>query len=275
MTITLLVTGATGTVGSQVLRALAERNDVTVRAPGRDELDFTRPETFAPALRGVDRVFLLAPAMADQVGASARFLDACRTAGVAHVVKLSALGCDDEPTIAFGRAHRDVEQLLAASGMAWTCLRPNNFMDNFLGARHGAFAPDADGTIALPWGDAACSFIAAADIGAVTARVLAEAGHAGRVYELTGGEALGLAAIAGILSEASGRAIRYVDTPEPAVRARLLAAHMPPPMVAGVLELHALGKAGRAAKVTPTVAALLGRPPTTFAAFARAQWSTR
>src|SRR6516162_6076950 len=138
MTKTLLITGATGTVGSELIRALADRSDVQVRAAVRAlpgnlaseratpvELDFARPDTFAPALRGVDRLFLLAPSIPDPVGTSARFVEAARAAGVSHVVKLSALGCDEEPSIAFGRMHLAIERQLAASGIAWTSLRPN------------------------------------------------------------------------------------------------------------------------------------------------------
>jgi uncharacterized protein YbjT (DUF2867 family) len=278
---TILVTGATGTIGSKLVAALAVRDHVSVRAGMRDparhgaprvtpvECDFERPDTFAGALRGADKLFLLAPGIRDQIGASARLIEAAAAAGVRHVVKLSAMRCDDEPSIAFGRAHREVERLLARTAMAWTFLRPNNFMDNFLGVRHDAFAPDRDGTIALPWGDAACSFVASADIAAVAARVLTEDGHTGRVYELTGPEALSITQVAAGITQASGRAIRYIDTPEPAVHARLLAARMPPPVADAVLELHALGKAGRAARVTHHVAALTGRLATTFAAFAR------
>ena len=287
---TILVTGSTGTIGAKLVRALASRPDVQVRAAVRSvaasvasattyELDFTRAETFAPALRGVDKVFLLAPSIADPVGTSARFIEAAREAGVTHIVKLSALGCDDEPPVAFGSMHLAIERLLAASGVAWTSLRPNNFMDNFLGERHAAFAPRPDGTIALPWGNAACSYIAATDIAEVAAHVLCDRGdHAGRAYDLTGPDALRLDEVAAQLTAVSGRTFRYIDTPEEAVRAGLIAAHLPPPVVAGVLELHALGKAGRTARISSAVPDLLGRVATSFAAFANqhaASWRTR
>jgi len=292
MTTTILVTGATGTVGRELVRALADRPEIEIRGavralPGKlasaratpVELDFARPDPFAAALRGVTKVFLLAPSMADPVGALARFIDGARAAGVSHVVQLSGLGCDEEPAIAFGRMHVAIERALAASGIAWTSLRPNNFMDNFLGERHGVFAPTPDGTIALPWGNAACSFIAAADIAAVAAHVLCDAAsHAGRAYDLTGPAALRLDEVAALMTEASGRTFRYVDTPEHAVRATLLAAHMPPPVVAGVLELHAIGKAGRTARASSALADLLGRPAISFARFARdhaSTWRTR
>lgn len=282
---TILVTGATGTVGSKVVALLARREGVTVRAAARSrskaeelerasvvpvELDYEMPDLVARALEGASSVFFLAPSLPDQVGASARFFDLARAAGVKHVVKLSAFQCDVEPTIAFGRAHRDAERLLASSGLAWTALRPNNFMDNFLGVRHGVFAPDAHGEIALPWGDGACSFIAAEDIAAAAACVLTSEGHAGKAYELTGPEALRLGQVADLLASASGRRIRYVDVPDDVTRRKMLDARMPPQMADGVMELHVMGKTGRSALVTSAVEDLTGRPARTFADFARA-----
>jgi uncharacterized protein YbjT (DUF2867 family) len=276
---TIMVTGATGTIGSRVVRELAGYPDVVVRAATRGgpvAFDFHDRRLMASALAGVDVAFLLVPNLPDQVAASTAFVELAEAAGVRRVVKLSALRCDEEPTIAFGRAHRDVERVLAASKLAWTNLRPNNFMDNFLGDRHGSFAPDRDGAIALPFGAASCSFVAAADIAAVAARVLVDDRHAGATYDLTGPAALRLDEAAVAIAAATGRAIRYVDTPEPAVRARLAASRMPPPVVDAVMELYALGKAGRGALVTSTVADLLGRPAATFSEFARehaASWS--
>jgi uncharacterized protein YbjT (DUF2867 family) len=290
---TILVTGATGTVGSKVVRELAGREGALVRAAVRSasaadevrraratpvEMDFARDALVSAAVEGVDAVFLVTPSLPDPLAACARFLELAKAAGVRRVVKLSALECDREPTIAFGRAHRDVERLIARSGLAWTFLRPNNFMENFLGLRHSAFAPNARGEIRLPWGDAACSFIAADDIAAVASAVLARDGHEGKTYELTGPEALRLEEIAGALGEATGRTFRYVDVPEDEARQALVAMRLPPPMVEGVLELHALGKAGRAAIVTRTVPELTGRAALTFPVFARAHaatWSGR
>ncbi len=277
---TILVTGATGTVGSKVVKELA-RHDVIVRAAVRKvttearaavvpvEFDYEKNDTMSSALRGVDTAFLLAPSIRDQVGASARFIELAKAVGVKRIVKLSALGCDEEPTISFGRAHRDVERLLGSSGMEWTALRPNNFMDNFLGDRHGTFAPNQSGEIALPWGSAACSFIAADDIARVAAVVLATGGHHDERYDLTGPAAVSLAQAAEVIASVARRPIRYVDTPEADVRQRMLALHMPPPMVEAVLELHALGRAGRAAVVTKTVEEITGHPARSFSEFAK------
>jgi uncharacterized protein YbjT (DUF2867 family) len=207
----------------------------------------------------------------NQVEMCNRFVDQAKQAGVKHIVKLSAFGCDMEPGILLGRAHRAVEKYVEASGLAWTFLRPNNFMQNFIHFH----APDKQGNIYLPWGNGAVSFIAAEDIGAVAARALSSEGHAKKAYTLTGPEALTVAEAAETLSQATGRTIKYVDVPEEAARKAMLDMGMPKGAVDGLMELHAIDKAGYAATVTTTVRDVTGRPAKTFKEFARenaAKW---
>jgi uncharacterized protein YbjT (DUF2867 family) len=292
MKTTVLVTGATGTIGSKVLKALASMPtaDVHVRAAARSaaksslssvpraanvtpvDFDFDDVEKMKAALAGVERAFLLPPSVDDQVLVTSRFVDLAKAAGVKHIVKLSAFGCEVEPGIRLGRAHREVEKHVEASGMAWTFLRPNNFMENFI----NYYPPDAEGNIYLPWGAGACSFIAAEDVGAAAAHALTEDGHAGKAYTLTGPEALTVSKVAEILSAATGRAIQYVDVTEEAARTAMLGAKMPAERVTAMMELHAIDKAGYAAVVTSAVKEILGHPAKPFAAFARehaARWS--
>lgn len=277
---TVLVTGASGTIGSATVRALATRGDVRVKAglhdlskapqmtgPGVEPvaLDWARPEAWASALEGVDKVFLLTPVSNHAHEQASAFVDAARTAGVTHIVRLSAMGADQEPGIQLGRWHRIVERCLAASGIAWTILRPTGFMQNFIN-----YSPPApDGNIYLPYGQGTNAYVDATDVGAVAALALAEAGHAGKVYALTGPELLSVAEVAEAMSRATGRQIRYVDVPEEAARQAMLGAGLPEWMVSAFLELHAVGKAGYAAVRTPDVQQVLGRPPRTFAEFAR------
>ena len=166
-----------------------------------------------------------------------------------------------------------MEKHIEASGLAWTFLRPNNYMENFLSFHR----PDAQGNIYLPWGSGACSFVAPTDVGAVAAVTLTTDGHAGKAYTLTGPEALTIGDAARILSDATGRAIRYVDVPESAAREAMLGMKMPESMVSALMELHAIDKAGYAAAVTPAVRDVLERPPTSFTDFvrelSRARWA--
>lgn len=275
--ITVLVTGVTGTIGSQVLAALADK-DVKVRAAVRSPekfsgpknatpvaFEYEKPETVRAAVQGVDKIFLVMPFVPNQEELSATVIDAAKAAGVKHIVKLSAFGCELEPGIQLGRWHRAVEKRIEASGIPYTFLRPNNFMENFI----NYYPPTPDGKIYLPLGEGAVSWIAARDIGEVAARVLLSEGHENKAYTLTGPEALTVAQVAKHLSEASGRTIEYVDVPEEAARQSMLNAGMPEWAVNAMAELNAIDKAGYAASVDPSLGELLGRAPTTFAEFAK------
>ncbi len=277
---TILVTGATGTVATEVLAALEGKAGVTVLAGVRSaakggalrraniapiDFDYEKPETVSAALKGVDKVFLLTPFVQGAVGYGKALVDEAKAAGVKHIVKLSAFGSEMEPGIQLGRWHREVEKHLEASGLAYTFLRPNNFMENFL----NYYPPGADGNIYLPWGEGACSFIAGEDIGRVAAAALTDAGHENQAYTLTGPTALTIGDATKVMSEVSGRAVRYVDVPEAAAKKAMLDMGMPEWMVDGMMELHAIDKAGYAAVVTDTVKAVTGQSPLSFPAFAQ------
>ena len=280
MPTTILVTGATGTIGSQVVSALKGRNDVTVRAAVRSaakaealkggnvtpvDFEFTRPELLQKAVEGVDRIFLVTPFSEDQVDLAARLVDAATVAGVKHIVKLSAMGADMLSGIQLGRWHRTIERYIAGSGMAYTFVRPNNFFENFI----NYYGPGKDGNIYLPWGQGACSFIAGADVAAVAAAALTSAGHENQAYALTGPEAFTIGQAAAAIGEATGRKVQYVDVPEAAAHKGMSDAGMPSWMVDGMMELHAINKAGYAAQVTDAVQKVTGRAPMGFAQFAR------
>lgn len=282
---TILVTGATGTIGSQVVAELARDSAVTVRAGVRDakkasslpngaaavDFDYARPDTLAAACSGADKVFLLTPLAEDQVELGQRLVEAAKSAGVKHIVKLSALGADIEPGIQLGRWHRAVEKAIEASGMAWTFLRPNNFMENFV----NFYPPDREGAIYLPWGEGAVSFVDGRDVARCAAAALAGDGHEGKAYTPTGPAAFTVAEAAATIAKVTGRAIKYVDVPEDAAKRAMLDMQIPPWMVDALMELHAVDKAGYAAVVTEDVKKLTGKAPRSFEDFARdnaAKW---
>ncbi|MFY0563571.1 SDR family oxidoreductase [Archangium lansingense] len=280
MATTILVTGATGTIGSQVVSALKGRNDVTVRAAVRSaakaealkggnvtpvDFEYTKPELIQKAVAGVEKLFLVTPFTPDQVDLGARLVDFAKAAGVKHIVKLSAMGADFEPGIQLGRWHRTLERYIAGSGLTYTFLRPNNFMENFI----NFYPPGKDGNIYLPWGQGACSFIAGSDIAAVAVAALTSNAHENKAYNLTGPEAFTIGQAAATISEVSGKKASYVDVPEAAAQKAMLDLGMPAGVVDAMMELHAIDKAGYAGEVTDAVKKITGRAPMTFASFAR------
>lgn len=277
----ILLTGATGTTGSEIVRELAAAGAKQVRALVRNaekaafirgagfevvEGDFDRPETLGAALAGVERALLLTAPDPRTVEHQRAFIEAAKRAGTRHVVKLSAIGADANAPDGFTRWHGQAEDLLKASGLAWTMLRPNTFMQNLLGQ---ARAIADGGVIYQPAGDARASFVDARDIAAVAARALVEEGHEGKSYDVTGPEALSYGEVAEKLSAATGRPVRYVSITPDEFRAGALAAGLPEWLADALGVLNENFAAGKWSQVTNVVREVGGREPTTFDRFAR------
>jgi len=278
MSKSVLVTGATGTIGRDVAKRLSQRG-VSVRAGVRDRakarkqfgsdialapFDFENEKTFSEALEGMEKIFLLPPLLPNQLELMNAFVDAAKRAGVRHIVKLSAIGVDDDTRPTAVKWHAANEQHIRESGLAFTFLRPNSFMQNFI-----TYFPPRNGAIHLPWGNGTASFVDTRDIASVVANVLTSDGHQGKIYTLTGPATLGIAEVARILSEVTGREFKYVDVPEAAARDGMLQAGVPQWQVDLVMELHAVNKQNRWNAVTSDVEKVTGIPPTDFAQFAR------
>ena len=268
---TILVTGATGTVGSEVVKLLSQSNDVRLRVASRTPkaggvvFSYDDAASMTAACQGADAVFWVMPPAPDHQAATERFLFAAKNAGIKHIVKLSVVSMADPEPMIVARWHNEMETALRATGIPWTSLRPNGFMQNFLGNS----APRPDGGMYLPIGNGAASYIDVRDIAAVAVKALTEAGQPGKIYELTGPEALTGTQVAQALSQVTGREIGYVDVPEAAARQAMLGAHMPPWMVDMILDIQLRTKNGTSAKVTQDVEMITGKPATTFLQFAR------
>jgi uncharacterized protein YbjT (DUF2867 family) len=272
----ILVTGATGTVGRQVVAELA-RMGAPVRALVRDAAkaadlaaeiaigDFDDRASLAAALAGCDHAFLLIGLNERNPEQTATFLDAAREAGVAHIVRLSALGADAQSPILLGRHHAACDAALAASGIGWTSLQPANFHQNVFFSLATIKGQNA---MYLPCGDGKVGSIDARDVAAVAALCLTEAGHMGQTYRLTGPAPIRFADMAREMSRAAGRDIRYVPVPEEAARQAMLGLGMDSWYAETVLELYAAVSAGYTGQVTGEAERLLGRPPRSFAQFA-------
>jgi uncharacterized protein YbjT (DUF2867 family) len=269
----ILVTGASGTVGSEVVKALGGRS-ARVRAGYRTRpqnvpagvesvpLDYERPESIRPALQGVDTLFLLS----STVDPERKVVDEAKRAGVERIVKLSVMRAAEEG-FTFARWHRAVEKHIEASGLAWTFLRPNGFMQNVVNYMGETIRSQS--AIYSPAGNAAASHVDARDIGAAGARVLTEKAHDGKAYELTGPAALTYGEIAEILSRALGRTIRYVPISPEQYRQAAVAAGTPEGYADALVDLNRYYLEGKAAGVTPAVRQLTGRDPIPFEQFAR------
>jgi len=268
----ILVTGATGKIGRELVPELARagaRFRVGTRNPGRDAgsnavlFDFDRPETFAAALAGVETFFLLTSGGTQREIAA---VDAARNAGVRHLVKLSVWGAGEDDFM-IGREHRAVEREIERSGMAWTFLRPNGFMQNY--STYKAAGIRERGVIADSTGGSRWSVVDARDVAAVAARALAEDGHEARAYALSGPEALSQPEMADRIGKAIGKGVRYVDLADDEYRKVQIAHGVPPGYADALVDLNVYYRTGAGAPVTPDVEKVLGRKPRAFDDFVR------
>jgi uncharacterized protein YbjT (DUF2867 family) len=272
----ILVTGATGTVGSEVVAQLLAAGQpvrVLTRSPEKaakygSNVEIARGDladqaTLTAAFAGVDEVFLLAtgPSLATL---EAHAIVVAKQAGVKHIVKLSAQGAELDPGIALGRWHRESEKNLEESGLAWTILRPGSFSSNAL---NWAGTIKAQGMVFHVSGNGKTTPIDPRDIAAVAVAALTTPGHAGKIYTLTGPEALTNAEMVAKISKAIEKPIQCIDAPEAAARSGMLAEGMPHIVVEAVLELMALIKNGYGAATTDVVEEVTGRKPRTFDAW--------
>jgi uncharacterized protein YbjT (DUF2867 family) len=268
----ILVTGPTGKVGKEVVRRLQEVNAsfrIATRSPQKSSgvqtvaFDLDRPETFGPALTGVERLFLLSSGGTEREGP---VVDAAKKAGVKHIVKLSVWGAETE-ALEFGRHHRPIEKRIQASRIPWTFLRPNGFMQNYV--VHFAGTIKTQSAFYLPHRDARISVIDVRDIAAVAAKALTEKGHEDKAYTLSGPEALNNTEIAEKISRSIGKKVTHVNVSEEDYRKGVLAAGIPPAYADALVDLQRYYVSGAGSRVTPDVQRVTGRKPISFDQFAR------
>ncbi len=274
----ILLTGATGRVGQAVLAAL-QGQGVRVRAMVRSEPastftgagvepvfgDLDRPETLAPAVAGVDRLFLVTPADPHQPRRERTMIDAAVAACVERVVKLSVLGANENAPFVFGRSHGRIESHLRASGVGWTILQPNGMFHNLMTQ---AESIRRTGQFTGCQGNGAVSSIDVRDVGAAAAAALL-GDHVDQTVVLTGGDPLTAREQATILSRAASRCITYVDLDPPALREAMIELGRPEWLADALTELHLFYESGVAGELAPGVADLTGHHPRTFATWCR------
>jgi uncharacterized protein YbjT (DUF2867 family) len=262
----ILVTGATGTIGSGVVRLLTERG-VPCRAMSRNPVDlpnavradFTDPASLVAALTGVETVFLVTVPPTPSPAHDLALLDAARATGVTKIVKLSAIGTGErfEGTV-LGAAHLAAEQAIADSGLAWTVLRPCGFASNFLAYRS---LIDANQPIPDMLGPARQAVVDPRDVSAVAVEALLDDTHNGRRYDLTGPELITFADQAAILERVLNRPVKTVAVD---AETQLAGSGLPAEAIAQVMTGVGWARSGGAAYVTEHVSEILGRPARSF-----------
>lgn len=274
---TVLVTGATGKVGRNVVAGLV-REDVPVRALVRDpdraglpdrvdvvRGDLARPDTVSAAMDGVGAVFLLWPFLTAE---AAPFIVDIIGKHAGRIVYLSSLGVRDDVARQgdpINQFHADIEHLIVQTGLAWTFLRASGFAGNTL-----RWAPQirATGVVREPFGGLARPLIHERDIGAVAVQALTRDGHTGAKHVLTGPGAVTAVAQVAAIGAAIGRSLRFDEITPDAARAAMIADGWPADVASAMLEAYAQMLV-EPEPVTRTVEEITGRRAATFGEWAR------
>ena len=276
----ILFTGLTGAVGTEILKLLPEF-DIQARGLIRDPAkaaaledagvevvtgDLADPNDVREALQGCDKAFLLMANAREQLDLEKDFVDAARAAGVDYLVKMSANGANSNSTSLLKRYHGDAEQYIRESGLGYTLVRPNFFMQNML---HITGTIVAEDKFYMPMRDGQVGIIDVRDVARFILAVLTGSGHDGETYEITGPELVSFHDIAAQLSEVMGREISYVDVPAEDFKQSL--AHWVPDewYVDTVSEMFELTAQGRGALLTDNYTRVTGREPATLGRFFR------
>jgi uncharacterized protein YbjT (DUF2867 family) len=276
----ILVTGATGTIGTYVVDQLLRRK-VNFRAAYHDsakaskinlpgvetvQIDNAKLETISASLAGVEKLFLLTPGLQETDKIISNYVDEARKAGVKRIVNLSVMGAGSGLRTIGGRLHREAEKAIEASGISYTHLRPNYFMQNFV----NFYAQNIrdQNAFYLPLSDAKISFVDIRDVASVAVESLISEGHDGSAYTITGPDTLSCHEVAQILSRVTGRKITYVSISEEDTRQRLKAIGMPSDVVDYLVYSYKFTREGNFSMVTNIIEQVTGKRPISFKQFA-------
>jgi uncharacterized protein YbjT (DUF2867 family) len=277
---TILITGATGSVGTELVKQLSAKG-VSFRALVRSmdkagplasfknaEIisgDLGNAETVIRALDGIQHAFLLTNSSEQAEALQTNFVQMAGKAGVQQIVKLSQFAANHNSPVRFLRYHAAVEQQIVQSGMAYTFLRPNLYMQGFLGfreliAKQGKFFATA--------GDAKISAVDIRDIAAVAVEALTNTRHVNKIYTLTGPESLTHQQMAEAFTQALGRTVQYINVSADQMYPALIQAGFPAWQAAGLIEDYDHYARGEAAEISSAIQDVTGKPARSFKEFA-------
>jgi uncharacterized protein YbjT (DUF2867 family) len=267
----IFMTGVTGKIGGETAKQLVEKG-ASLRALVRDEAkaadlkaagvelivgDIGDADTVRRGMEGADKAFLLLPNGEQQLAWEKQFTDLAVEAGVKHLVKMSSMEAVADAQTPIPQGHWAAEEYIRASGLDWTMIKPNFFMQNLLAS---AASIKAKRKMFLPMGDGTTAMADARDIGAVCAEVLTGEGHAGQSYEVTGPEVLSFSDVAERFSEVLGEKVDYVAIPMEAFREKMTGILVPWHLNAVCELFREIAEVG-VDQTTSTFKDLIGRDP--------------
>ena len=276
----ICITGAGGTVGSEVVKQLElakvpfraayfskEKVDAA-HAKGVEAviIDYNRPETLRAAFQGCDKLFLLGPNALNQTQLELNAVEAAKAVGMQHIVKQSVMGAEEE-AFSLALVHRPVEKVIESSGMTWTFLRPNSFMQNVVTFMSETIK--AEGTFYSASGGAKIAHVDVRDIATVAVNSLTEPNHIGRAYTLTGAEALTYDDLANELSKVLGRSISHINLSPEDLKHSMLAEGLPEAIADRMLDLERYYREDQASRITNDIKQVTGHEPRRFAQYTR------
>ena len=293
----ILVTGATGTVGTEVIKqltspssSLSSASRVRAAVHSKDKadklrienktieivnMDYNKPETIVDSLNGIDKLFLLTLPTPSMPEIASNLIKEAKKNDITHIVKLSVLDADAEPGIMIGRMHRQEEKIIEESGIPYTFLRAGAFMQNFINFFGQTIR--TQNAFYLPAGEGKVSFVDVRDIAAVATEILlakdngtkSQQQHEYKKYGITGNEALSYSQAAEILSNVLGRRISYVNVTDQDARNAMKKMGMGDWFIDALIELYNVIRSRYASQSTTVVEQITGRKPISLEQFTR------